>query len=127
MRCPACDTENADDRRFCAECGAALARACSSCGFANQPDARFCGGCGNSLAAAEPAPAPERYTPKHLAERILGSKGVLEGERKQVTVLFADIRGSLELIQGADPEVAHELLDKAIGAMMEAVRLDWLR
>jgi hypothetical protein len=65
--------------------------ACSSCGFTNEPGEKFCGGCGARLVSSATAPAsPESYTPKHLAEKILTSKVALEGERKQVTVLFAD-------------------------------------
>src|SRR2546422_1938175 len=75
--------------------------------------------------AFAPAPTPEReplsYTPKHLAEKILTSRSALEGERKQVTVLFADLKGSTELIRGLDPEQAQALLDPALHAMMEAV------
>ena len=65
--------------------------------------------------------SPQSYTPKHLAEKILSSRGVIEGERKQVTVLFADIRGSLELIASNDPEEARKLLNEPIGIMMDAV------
>ena len=125
MRCSGCAAENAPDCRFCSECGARLVSICSSCHFENAPAAKFCGGCGARLTgAAAPAvtqPAPESYTPKLLAERILRSRGALEGERKQVTVLFADIRGSMELIQGADPEDARRILDPTIEAMMRAV------
>ena len=66
--------------------------------------------------------APESYTPKHLSEKIDSSRGALQGERKRITVLFADIRGSLELIAGGDPEHAQALLDAAIRVMMEADR-----
>src|SRR5512146_2459077 len=105
MRCANCAADNTEARRFCGECGAPLAMLCGSCGFENQPGVKFCGGCGVRIAAAAaPAAVPEGYTPKHLAERILRSRGALEGERKQVTVLFADIKGSMELIQSADPE-----------------------
>ena len=125
MRCSGCATENAPDCRFCSECGARLVSICPSCRFENAPAAKFCGGCGARLTgAAAPAvtqPAPESYTPKPLAERILRSRGALEGERKQVTVLFADIKGSMELIQGADPEDARRILDPTIEAMMRAV------
>ena len=75
-------------------------------------------------APATPAPAavaPARYTPKHLAEKILLSKSGLEGERKQVTVLFADIKGSMELLADRDPEEARSLLDPVLERMMEAV------
>jgi len=65
--------------------------------------------------------APESYTPKHLAEKILSSKAALEGERKLVTVLFSDIQGSTELIAGLDPEEARTLMDAALHAMMEGV------
>ena len=65
--------------------------------------------------------APDSYTPKHLAEKILTSKSALEGERKQVTVLFADLKGSLELLAGRDPEEARQLLDPVLERMMEAV------
>ena len=125
MRCSGCAAENAPDCRFCSECGARLVSICPSCRFENAPAAKFCGGCGARLTgAAAPAvtqPAPESYTPKLLAERILRSRGALEGERKQVTVLFADIKGSMELIQGADPEDARRILDPTIEAMMRAV------
>ena len=85
--------------------------------------------CGGSLAApplAEPAStasvaSPESYTPRHLADRILASRADLEGERKQVTVLFADVVGSTELIQGLDPEAAKALLEPAVRAMIESV------
>ena len=125
MRCSGCGAENVSDRRFCAECGAPLTVICPACGFENQPSAKFCGGCAARLSAAVAAPAvpasPESYTPKPLAERILRSRGALEGERKQVTVLFADIKGSMELIHGGDPEEARRILDPAIAAMMNAV------
>jgi hypothetical protein len=104
----------------------ALALACASCGFTNEPSDEFCGGCG-SLLRSSPAVAqpkfgsPESYTPKHLAERILTSRAALEGERKQVTVLFADLKGSMELLADRDPEEARKLLDPVLERMMEAV------
>jgi len=101
MRCPRCHAENREGRRFCAKCAAPLATACPSCGFSNEPGEDFCGGCAAPLAAASrPAEArfasPQSYTPTHLAEKILTSKTALEGERKQVTVLFADLKGSMD-------------------------------
>ena len=71
--------------------------------------------------AAEAAPSPKSYTPRHLAERILASRAALEGERKQVTILFADVVGSTELIQDRDPEEAQQLLDGMVQGMMDAV------
>ena len=102
-----------------------LSFACSSCGFSNEPGEKFCGGCGQPLAipqqVARRFSSPEVYTPKHLAEKILTSKSAVEGERKQVTVLFADMKGSMELLADRDPEEARKLLDPVIEHMMEAV------
>ena len=100
MECPRCQHENPIGQKFCGECGARLAVRCPGCGASNPPGQKFCGECGTSLTGTEPDrkfASPETYTPKHLAEKILTSRSALEGERKQVTVLFADLRGSLEL------------------------------
>jgi class 3 adenylate cyclase/tetratricopeptide (TPR) repeat protein len=98
---------------------------CPACAHANLPGSRFCNDCGKPLAtpAAPPRTAisPESYTPRYLAEKILTSRHALEGERKQVTVLFADIKGSLELLSDRDPEEARKLLDPVLERMMEAV------
>jgi ribosomal protein L40E len=110
MKCPRCEQDNPAHARFCLGCGARLALACSSCGAELPGDARFCLQCGQAVAAGTAAsvrsPAPEAYTPKLLAEKILTSKAALEGERKQVTVLFADLKGSMELLADRDPEEA---------------------
>src|SRR5216117_4031762 len=128
MKCRRCQAENREAARFCRECGATFAHVCSSCGADVEAGSKFCDGCGVLLAppgAAGPGPArfavPESYTPKHLAEKILTSKSALEGERKQVTVLFADIKSSMELLATRDPEQARELLDPVLHSMMEAV------
>ena len=93
---------------------------CRRCQSDNPAGAKFCGQCGNRLATAGFV-APERYTPKHLTERILTTRRVLEGERKQVTVLFADLKGSMELLADRDPEEARRILDPVLERMMEAV------
>ena len=125
MLCPRCQSENREGRRFCSRCAAPLSIVCASCGFSNDPGDEFCGGCGQLLRAVTGAPpkfqSPETYTPKHLAEKILTSKTALEGERKQVTVLFADLKGSMELLADRDPEEARKLLDPVLKRMMEAV------
>ena len=124
MRCPQCGHENLAGTKFCGECGRPLAASCAACGAANPPTNKFCGECGRSLTQVATAPkfaAPDSYTPKHLAERILTSKAALEGERKQVTVLFADLKGSMELLADRDPEEARRLLDPVLERMMEAV------
>jgi class 3 adenylate cyclase/tetratricopeptide (TPR) repeat protein len=88
---------------------------CQSCGRQNRGDARFCDACGASTTLEErraPQVGVQSYTPKHLADKILRSKSCLEGERKQVTVLFADIRHSMELQEELDPEEWHEIMDR---------------
>ena len=126
MQCPRCQADNREGRRFCAECGASLALPCSACGFPKEPGEKFCGGCGMPLTSvrrtSEPRrSSPQSYTPSHLAEKILASRAALEGERKQVTVLFADLKGSMELLADRDPEEARQLLDPVLERMIEAV------
>jgi len=129
MRCASCEHDNRDGAVFCDRCGTALAPTCPQCGRALRPDARFCDTCGDSLgggrrSTAERPPLtanPLAYTPKHLAEKILGSRAALEGERKTITALFADIKGSMELIEGLDPEEARSVIDPALQLMMDAV------
>ena len=110
--------------KFCGECGARLAAVCPACGASNAATQKFCGECGGPLTgtmSAGKVPPPESYTPRHLAEKILTSRAALEGERKQVTVLFADLKGSTELLADRDPEEARTLLDPVLEHMMEAV------
>jgi class 3 adenylate cyclase/tetratricopeptide (TPR) repeat protein len=105
------------------ECGQPAA-ACPRCGFPGEAGARFCGGCGQPVVAsgaAERFASPGAYTPPHLAEKIRTARGAVEGERKQVTVLFADVKGSLELLADRDPEDARRVLDPVLALMMEAV------
>src|SRR3984893_2828810 len=110
MTCPRCQQDNPPHARSCLGCGGRLALPCAACG-AELPAGR----------APARAPAPQTYTPKHLAEKILTSRAALEGERKQVTVLFADLKGSMELLADRDPEEARKLLDPVLELMMEAV------
>jgi class 3 adenylate cyclase len=127
MQCPRCQHDNEVDAKFCEECAASLARTCGNCGRQLSQTAKFCPTCAHptDLAAtgstARRFTSPESYTPRYLAERILHSKAALEGERKQVTVLFADLKGSMELLADRDPEEARQLLDPVLERMMEAV------
>jgi class 3 adenylate cyclase/tetratricopeptide (TPR) repeat protein len=125
MKCPRCQHENRSGAKFCEECATPLARACSNCGSQLSAAAKFCPECAHPVAGAIPPEArfasPHSYTPKHLAEKILTSKSALEGERKQVTVLFADLKGSMELLADRDPEEASKILDPVLERMMEAV------
>jgi class 3 adenylate cyclase len=123
MRCPQCGHDNGAELKYCGECGTRLALLCAECGARNSPSQKFCGECGARLTTRTQsrAPSPESYTPKHLAEKILTSKSSLEGERKQATVLFADLKGSMELLADRDPEEARKILDPVLDHMMEAV------
>jgi hypothetical protein len=110
MQCPRCQHQNEAGAKFREECAAPLARACPKCSRPLSPTAKSCPECAHPTGLpAAPPPArrfgsPEAYTPKHLAEKILSSKRALEGERKQVTVLFAALKGSMELLAVRDPE-----------------------
>jgi class 3 adenylate cyclase len=123
-----CRHENEEGAKFCEECAAPLGRTCAKCGRPLSPTAKFCPGCAHpaalsseTLATTARPSSPESYTPKHLAEKILTSKAALEGERKQVTVLFADLKGSMELLADRDPEDARKLVDPVLTLMMDAV------
>src|SRR5262245_43632890 len=117
VNCPRCRQENPPRAKFCLECATPLSLRCSSCGMELPPAAKFCVECATPVVAPH-APGrfvtPEVYTPKHLAERIINSRSALEGERKLVTVLFADLKGSMELLAARDPEEARKLLDPVL-------------
>jgi class 3 adenylate cyclase/predicted ATPase len=137
MQCPNCQAENKAGRKFCAACGRELPVACAQCGFVNDPGDRFCGGCGVLLTRQSKSSLessvqrleskPILYTPRHLAEQILAeqaameARGSAEGERKTITALFADIKGSMSLIEDLDPEEARRIVDPALQLMMDAV------
>jgi class 3 adenylate cyclase/tetratricopeptide (TPR) repeat protein len=140
--CPACQFENPAGARFCGACGAPLVARCPSCQTENSPAFRFCSQCGAALGsgrprtgppAAEPPTSPkdsvfrvqeakvQAYTPAHLAERILTSRAALEGERKAVTVLFADVAGFTALAERLSPEDLHAVMDACFERLSAAV------
>ena len=119
MRCAKCGTENREGRKFCAQCGSALAAKCPRCGTSNEPGEKFCGDCGAALGVAAPPKASDT-APVRVTEAADPEK--LEGERKTVTALFADIKGSTELEQDLDPEEARAIIDPALKLMIDAVR-----
>ena len=137
MQCPHCQHAHRPEAKFCEECGARLRAACPACGQEVAPTARFCPECGTGLAGPRPSAAPlgqvtpprppAAYTPRHLAERILAeqaalkARGAPDGERKTITALFADIKGSMALLEDLDPEEARDLIDPALRLMMDAV------
>ena len=131
MSCPRCQHANREGARFCEVCGSPLVALCPVCGNQPRPGAAFCDQCGAPLSGQPTTASPEAlrdgspvlqsYTAKHLAEKILITRSALAGERKQVTVLFADLRGSLELLADRDPEEARQILDPVLECMMDAV------
>jgi len=125
VKCLACENENREGAKFCRGCGASFQSACPKCGANLSPEDRFCDSCGHRLGQQTPAPLkppdPRAYTPKHLAEKILTSRSALEGERKQVTILFADVRGSTELASELDPEECHGIMDRFFQILAEGV------
>jgi class 3 adenylate cyclase/tetratricopeptide (TPR) repeat protein len=124
MKCSRCQYENPPQAKFCLECATPLALRCANCETQLPAGAKFCFECATPIGAPGSPPrlaSPGAYTPKHLAEKILMSKAALEGERKQVTVLFADLKGSMELLADRDPEEARKILDPVLEGMMEAV------
>ncbi len=123
MKCAHCQHDNPADAQFCNHCGQPTSTACPQCGHENPEEARFCNQCGQGLKQAAPAssPAPGSYTPKHLAERILNTRSAIEGERKRVTVLFVDVKGSTELAQQAGDEVWHHILDRFFSILTHGV------
>ncbi len=121
-RCDRCQQESPAGALFCGGCGAPLLVTCPACGTRNPLGSKFCHECGRALGGSAPRPFPlDSYTPPHLAQRILTSRAVLEGERKLITVLFADMKGSMEILAGRDPEEAHALLNPIFLQMLDAV------
>ena len=124
MKCPRCQQDNPSVAKFCLACATPLAVRCARCSTPLPSEARFCYECGKPVDVSGEATrflTPEAYTPRHLAERIINSKAALEGERKQVTVLFADVKGSMELLADRDPEEARKIVDPVLELMIEAV------
>src|SRR5215471_14931857 len=123
MRCSRCQAANPGSARFCGECGTRLSLTCPHCQAEVSSGKSFCWSCGGQLAnpTRDQVAPPVAYTPDHLAERILTLKAALEGERKKVTVLFADTKASMELLADRDPEEARKLLDPVLEHMMESV------
>src|SRR5438094_1285677 len=124
MQCPRCQHEAPPRAKFCPECATPLAGRGTKCESELPPGAKFCPQGAAPVGGAPAAPrfeSPVAYTPTHLAERIRTSKDALEGERKHVTVLFADLKGSMELLADRDPEEARKILDPVLERMMEAV------
>ncbi|MBV8361366.1 MAG: AAA family ATPase [Deltaproteobacteria bacterium] len=124
MRCSECGTQNPVAKKFCSQCGSALPLLCPKCGIENPGTSRFCGDCGTSLTANLPNPVQSsaRTAPVSGTPQQTEFPSATDGERKTITALFADIKGSMELIENLDPEQARNIIDPALRLMMEAIR-----
>src|SRR6516225_8378148 len=120
MRCAKCGADNREERKFCAKCAAPLARLCPQCGASNEPGEDFCGECAAPLAKPSPPSAKKASNGPILVAETAASENI-DGERKTVTFLFADIKGSMDLMEDLDPEEARAIVDPALKVMMEAV------
>ena len=131
MRCPSCQYENPDTARFCLNCGARLAYVCPQCGTELPPQARFCLACGAPLDSAQPTPASfgpdalaerlQRLVPKEYAERLLATRGKVQPERRVVTILFSDIKGSTSMAGQLDPEDWGEVMNGAFDFLIAPI------
>jgi class 3 adenylate cyclase/tetratricopeptide (TPR) repeat protein len=127
MRCTKCGTDNREGRRFCAQCGQPLKLGCAACGAHNEPGERFCGDCGAALAGhaqtgVDQSPKATSTVPKiRVTPEQPDASTAIDGERKTVTALFADIKGSTELMEDLDPEEARAIIDPALELMIDAV------
>ena len=126
MKCPKCQFENPEGAKFCVECGGKIEIICRKCGFSNSPRFKFCAECGHALKEPTGAPLidytePHSYTPKFLAEKILTTRSSIEGERKLVTVLFADVANYTSIAEKLDPEEVHQIMDGCFKILMDEI------
>ncbi len=132
MKCPKCQFENPEGMKFCGGCGTKLEKTCPKCNSSNPPGFKFCGECGHNLTVpTEPTPKDlsfdekidkiQRYLPKGLTEKILGQRDKIEGERKQVTVMFCDMEGFTSLTESLGAEEAYGIMDQVYEILIHKV------
>ncbi len=132
MKCPSCQFENPEVVKFCVECGGKLEIICTKCGYANSPSFKFCGDCGHNITLPSKEPAKDlslndklekiqKYLPKGVTEKILAQKDRIEGERKQVTVMFCDMEGFTQLSERLGPEEVYAIMDQVYEILIHKV------
>jgi len=126
MKCPECQFKNREVAKFCKKCGIKLELKCPSCGYSYDPESVFCDECGNDLRKIIETPPidyskPQSYTPKHLKDKILTTRSSIEGERKLVTVFFADIANYTSMSEKLDPEEVHQIMDGCFKILMDEI------
>jgi len=132
MQCPKCQFENVDGAKFCNECGCKLEISCPECSKINPPGSKFCNECGHNLTTPQEPTVKElsfdekidkiqRYLPKGLTDKILSQKSKIEGERKQVTVMFCDMKGFTSLSEELGPEEAYDIVDQIYELLIHKV------
>ena len=126
MKCTKCRSDNREGVKFCEECGAKLDLECPRCNTKISPGRKFCGECGHKLIEPSEAPVvdfsePQSYTPKFLADKILTSRSSIEGERKLVTVLFADVANYTAMSEKIDSEEVHQIMDGCFKILMDEI------
>jgi predicted ATPase/class 3 adenylate cyclase len=126
MKCPKCQFENRTGAKFCSECGQKFEITCPECRTTNRSESKFCDECGCNLGKLKEAPfidhsKPQSYTPKFLVEKILTTRGSIEGERKLVTVLFADVASYTAMAEKLDPEEVHQIMDGCFKILMREI------
>ena len=126
MKCPKCQTDNKEGAKFCIECGYKFELKCPQCGHPLPPVAKFCEECGYQLSKLKEPPSidyskPKSYTPKSLADKILTARSAIEGERKLVTVLFADVANYTSMSEKLDPEEVRQIVDGCFHILMDEI------
>jgi len=126
MLCPKCQFDNREGARFCKECGEKLELSCPKCNALITPDSKFCDECGHDLSKPKITPPvhysePKSYTPRFLADKILTTRSSIEGERKLVTVLFADVANYTSISEKIDPEEVHQMMDGCFKILMDEI------
>ena len=132
MHCPKCQIENPGNRKFCHECGAKLVLTCTKCQFENIPSDKFCGDCGHDLTQPFTAPPKElsfdekiaklqKYLPSGITDKILSQRDRIEGEKRQVTVMFCDMKGFTPLSEKLGPETMYAMMDEVYEILIRKV------